>query len=55
MLHKGLNVVAAVRVLDDSLRRVQAHQVNKGSMLRELHLVHVLLAEPDAGTDQGRP
>lgn len=55
MLNMGLNVVAAVRVLDDFLRRVQAHHANKRSMLRKLHLAHMLLAEPDAGTDQGRP
>jgi len=55
MLNMSFNVVAAARVLDDFLRRVQAHQANKGSMLRELHLAHMLLAKPDAGADQGRP
>jgi pyruvate kinase len=38
MLNKGPYVVAAVRILDDILRRMQAHQEKKRSMLRELHL-----------------
>lgn len=40
MLNKGPYVVSAVRVLDDILRRMQAHQLKKQSMLRELHLAH---------------
>jgi pyruvate kinase len=38
MLNKGPHVVSAVRVLDDILRRMQAHQTKKRSMLRELRL-----------------
>jgi pyruvate kinase len=40
MLNKGPHVVSAVRVLDDILRRMQAHQTKKRSMLRELRLAH---------------
>jgi pyruvate kinase len=45
MLNKGPYVVSAVRVLDDILRRMQAHQSKKGSMLRKLRLAHALPAE----------
>jgi pyruvate kinase len=38
MLNKGPYVVAAVRILDDILRRMQAHQEKKRSMLRKLQL-----------------
>ena len=38
MLNKGPYVVQAVRILDDILRRMQAHQEKKRSMLRKLHL-----------------
>jgi pyruvate kinase len=55
MLNKGPYAVAAVRVLDDILGRMQAHQAKKRSMLRELHLAHVLSAEPDAAAEQPRP
>jgi pyruvate kinase len=55
MLNKGPYMVSAVRVLDDILRRMQAHQSKKRSMLRELRLAHVLSVEPDAGADQARP
>ena len=48
MLNKGPYVVSAVRVLDDILRRMHAHQAKKRSMLRELHLAHMLPAEPEA-------
>lgn len=40
MLNKGPHVLSAVEVLDDILRRMQAHQDKKRSMLRELHLAH---------------
>jgi pyruvate kinase len=40
MLNKGPHVVSAVRVLDDILRRMQAHQTKKRAMLRELRLAH---------------
>lgn len=42
MLNKGPYVVSAVRVLDSILRRIQAHQAKKRSMLRELRLAHTL-------------
>jgi pyruvate kinase len=42
MLNKGPHVVSAVRVLDDILTRMQAHQAKKRSMLRELRLAHTL-------------
>jgi pyruvate kinase len=42
MLNKGPYIVSAVRVLDDILRRMQAHQAKKSAMLRELHLAHGL-------------
>jgi pyruvate kinase len=48
MLNKGPHVLSAVRVLDDILRRMQAHQAKKIAMLRELHLAHALPAEPGA-------
>jgi pyruvate kinase len=38
MLNKGPHVVAAVRVLDDILTRMQAHQQKKSAMLRHLAL-----------------
>lgn len=42
MLNKGPYVVNAVRVLNDILQRMQAHQTKKQSMLRELRLAHTL-------------
>ncbi|MDO9319838.1 MAG: pyruvate kinase [Gammaproteobacteria bacterium] len=48
MLNKGPHVLSAVRVLDDILRRMQAHQAKKRATLRELRLAHALSAEPDA-------
>ncbi|HVN28919.1 MAG TPA: pyruvate kinase, partial [Candidatus Binataceae bacterium] len=38
MLNKGPHVADAVHTLDDILRRMQAHQVKKTSMLRQLHV-----------------
>lgn len=38
MLNKGPHVVRAVSVLDDILRRMQAHQTKKRSMMRKLRL-----------------
>jgi pyruvate kinase len=46
MLNKGPHVLTAVRVLDDILRRMQAHQAKKQAMLRELRLAHALPADP---------
>jgi len=42
MLNKGPHVLTAVQVLDDILRRMQAHQTKKRAMLRELRLAHTL-------------
>ena len=47
MLNKGPHVVAAVRVLDDILRRMQSHQNKKRSMLRGLRLAHPIPDEVD--------
>jgi len=44
MLNKGPHMLSAVRVLDDILRRMQAHQTKKQSMLRELQLAHGMLS-----------
>jgi len=38
MLNKGPYAVKAVAILDDILKRMQAHQEKKRSMLRRLHL-----------------
>lgn len=51
MLNKGPHVVSAVRVLDQILRRMQAHQTKKRAMLRELRLAHVFGA-PSSGSDK---
>jgi len=51
MLNKGPYVVSAVRVLDDILRRMHAHQAKKRSMLRELRLAHMLSGERDVAAD----
>jgi pyruvate kinase len=37
MLNKGPHIVDAIRVLDNILQRMQAHQSKKQSMLRRLH------------------
>jgi pyruvate kinase len=42
MLNKGPHIVTAVRMLDDILKRMQAHHVKKSSMLRELRVAHAL-------------
>lgn len=39
MLNKGPHVVQAVEMLDDILRRMQAHQSKKRSLLRALHFL----------------
>jgi pyruvate kinase len=46
MLNKGPHVVAAVRALDDILRRMQAHQAKKRAMMRELRLAHAPSVDP---------
>ncbi len=40
MLNKGPHILAAVQVLDDILRRMQAHQTKKRSLLRQLRLAN---------------
>jgi pyruvate kinase len=45
MLNKGPHMVTAVRVLDDILRRMHAHQAKKQSMLRALRLAQSLDSE----------
>lgn len=45
MLNKGPHILSAVRVLDDILRRMQAHQVKRRALLRELRLAQGLLTE----------
>ena len=42
MLNKGPEILSAVRVLDDILCRMQAHQDKKRSLMRELRLAHSL-------------
>jgi pyruvate kinase len=42
MLNKGPHMVSAVRALDDILRRMQAHQAKKRTMLRELRFARTL-------------
>ena len=51
MLNKGPHMVTAVRVLDDILRRMHAHQAKKKSMLRELRLAHTLFSAHVAESD----
>jgi hypothetical protein len=41
-----LGIVAALRMLDDTLRRMQAHQSKKASGLRPLSLAHRLTGYP---------
>ncbi|HZT60814.1 MAG TPA: hypothetical protein VFA21_19580, partial [Pyrinomonadaceae bacterium] len=48
MLNKGPYVVEAVRALDDILRRMQAHQSKKRSMLRHLKLADHFAADDSA-------
>lgn len=50
MLNKGPHVLTAVRVLDDILRRMQAHQIKKSSLLRKLELAHALPVTPETAT-----
>jgi pyruvate kinase len=46
MLNKGPHIVAAVRMLDDILQRMEGHQFKKRNMLRELRLAHALTDAP---------
>ncbi|MFH1085664.1 MAG: pyruvate kinase [Chloroflexota bacterium] len=47
MLNKGPHVVRAVQMLDDILRRMQAHQAKERAMLRELRLARAYPTAPD--------
>jgi pyruvate kinase len=38
MLNKGPHILEAVELLDDILRRMQAHQTKKQALLRQLRL-----------------
>jgi len=49
MLNKGPHICEAVRVLDDILRRMQAHVSKKRSMLRELKLAQRFLQPNETG------
>lgn len=44
-------IVSALKVLDDILGRMQAHQFKKRPMLRELRLAHSLPDEPRVSGD----
>ncbi len=48
MLNKGPHVLEAVSALDDILRRMQAHQNKKRSLLRELHSWTMSNPEPES-------
>ena len=48
MLNKGPYIIAAVRVLDNILRRMQAHQSKKASRLRPLSLAQRFAGQPGA-------
>jgi len=46
MLNKGAHVLDAIRMLDDILRRMQAHQAKKRPLLRALRSFRALAARP---------
>jgi pyruvate kinase len=46
MLNKGPHVVEAVRALDDILKRMQAHQSKKRTLLRPLHVAEQFPPSP---------
>lgn len=50
MLNKGPHIVEALRVLDDILRRMQAHTIKKRPMLRELKLAGRFLGRSDTAS-----
>jgi len=59
MLNKGPHILEAIRTLDDILRRMQAHQSKKRSMLRKLHWLDgpglSAGAAPASATDKPQP
>jgi len=48
MLNKGPHIADALRALDSILRRMQAHQVKKKSMMRQLHIASGFLKSSGA-------
>ncbi len=40
MLNKGSHILEALKALDDIMKRMQAHQMKKMAMLRELRLAY---------------
>ncbi|MDQ1345138.1 MAG: pyruvate kinase, partial [Pseudomonadota bacterium] len=56
MLNKGSHIIDAIRVLDDILRRMQAHQCKKRPLLRALHAWSLPVAPNNRATPelQGR-
>ena len=50
MLNKGPHILSAVRVLNDILQRMQAHQSKRRALLRELRLAQAMPAEIKHGT-----
>lgn len=47
MLNKGPHVVEALRALDSILRRMQAHQIKKQSMMRQLNIASGFFKDAD--------
>ena len=45
MLNKGPHILRAVQTLDDILQRMEAHQVKKQSMMRELSLARTFMSQ----------
>jgi pyruvate kinase len=50
MLNKGPHILRAVQMLDDILQRMEAHQVKKQSMMRELSLARNFMSQLQANT-----
>jgi pyruvate kinase len=44
MLNKGPHILRAVQTLDDILQRMEAHQIKKQSMMRELRLARTFMS-----------
>jgi pyruvate kinase len=45
MLNKGPHILRAVQMLDDILQRMEAHQMKKQSMMRELNLARRFMSD----------
>jgi hypothetical protein len=43
MLNKGPHILLAVQTLDDIMQRMEAHQIKKQSMMRELSLARTFM------------